>query len=289
MQPLAILVLSFALTAVSTATEPKPQYGGFSPDPEGQQAYLDYIHSLEMIPVETGAELQQAIEAIPVEADISITPAQEANLRGWLYDFLIAFSVSGNDSLAASFYLREGVNNPDGIQKIKEQFAAFESGPAAAQLQAMGIKIPEQSVDDAPFALFKAMHRLGLNMKGRDHLFGNVSFFDSSYRIFALQGAYESYANSATTHGLLPIGGHIWWTPKLGRELEERLNAGEQWVAAEFMFIAEEPENFADFEKGPVRHPFFVRLVWSPEKNMWRLVEAFAPNNAPLHFLFSST
>ena len=41
-----------------------------------------------MIKIEAGDELQQAVEAIPVEADISITPDQEADLRTWLYDFL---------------------------------------------------------------------------------------------------------------------------------------------------------------------------------------------------------
>ena len=51
-----------------------------------------------MIKVESGDELQQAVEAIPAEADIAITPQQEADLRAWLYDFLVAFSASGNDS-----------------------------------------------------------------------------------------------------------------------------------------------------------------------------------------------
>ncbi len=295
MKSLAIRTLYFTLIAAwfavssAAATEPKPQYGGFSPDADGDEAYLDYINGLEMVKVEAGAELKQVIEAIPIEAGLPITPEQEADLRTWLYDFLVAFSISGSDSLAAAFYLREGVNNPDGIQKIKEQFATFGSGPAAAQLKSMGKDIPEQPVDDTPFALFKAMHRFGLNMKGLDYFFGNASFFDSSYRIFELQGAHESYVNYATTHGLLPTGGHMGWGPKLRKEVEERLKAGEQWVVAEFMFIAEEPEDSADFEKGPVRHPFFVRLVWSPEQNMWRLVEAFAPNNAPVMFLFNST
>ena len=45
-----------------------------------------------MIEIEAGPELQKAIEAIPVEAGVSITPEQEAGLRDWLYDFLVAFS-----------------------------------------------------------------------------------------------------------------------------------------------------------------------------------------------------
>ena len=285
MQPLAFALLAIASTAIA---DPKPHYGGFSPDADGQQAYLDYLHSLEMIPVEAGAELQQAIEAIPVEATIPIAPEQAAGLRDWLYEFLVAFSASGNDSLAAVFYLREGVNNPAGIQEIKAQFAAFANAPAA-QLKSMGMAVPKQPVDETPFALFQAMHRFGVNVKGRDYFLGTASFFDSAYRIFELQGAYESYATYAASHGLLPRGGHLGWYPKLRKELEERLRAGEQEVAAEFMFIAEEPEECADFETGPLRFPFFVRLVWSPQKKMWRLVEAFAPNDAPVLFLFSST
>ena len=37
-------------------------------------------HDQEMMKVEAGAELQQAIKAIPVELGISITPKQEADL-----------------------------------------------------------------------------------------------------------------------------------------------------------------------------------------------------------------
>ena len=285
MKPLAFALIATASTAIA---DPKPHYGGFSPDADGQQAYLDYIHSLEMIPVAAGAEVQQTIESIPVASDIPITPEQAAGLRDWLYDFLVAFSASGNDSLAAAFYLREGVNNPAGIQEIKAQFAVFANAPAD-QLKSMGMAIPKQPVDDTPLALFQAMHRFCVNVKGRDYFLGTASFFDSAYRVFALQGAYESYATYATSHGLFPRGGHIGWSPKLRKELEERLKAGEQEVAAEFMFIVEEPEESADFETGPLRFPFFVRLVWSPAKNMWRLVEAFAPNDAPVLFLFNST
>ena len=112
-----------ALVASATAAE-KPQYGGFSPDAEGRQAYLDYIYSLEMIEVEAGPELRSTVEAIPVEAGVALTPAQEAGLRDWLYDFLVAFSGSGSDSLAAAFYLREGVNNPDGVEELKKELEA---------------------------------------------------------------------------------------------------------------------------------------------------------------------
>ena len=303
MNPLAIRTLSFALSAAwfaaasAAAAEPKSQYGGFSPDADGYQAYFDYIHGLEMIKVEAGAELQQAVEAIPVESDIAITPEQEADLRDWLYDFLVAFSVSGNDSLAATFYLREGVDNPDQIQRIKER---LESGPSPAEIAeikkyqeqikaaglTMNIPIPEPIPDagDTPLAILKTQHRQILDAKGCDYFFGNISFFDSKYSVFELQEAYESYADYTKTHGLLPMG-YMSSLP-MGNEIKEALQAEEKWVAAQFMFIAEEPEAFADFEKGPMRYPFFVRLVWSPEKAMWRLAETVMPNNAPVRFTF---
>ena len=283
MKPVAIFALIAAWFTVSTAAA-VPR--GFPPDTDGHPT----------IKIEAGDELQQAVEAIPVEADISITPDQEADLRAWLYDFLVAFSVSGSDSLAAEFYLRGGVN-PEGIADIKRQLAAIKRGGplTAQQLQAMGIQMPELPIGATPFDLFKAMHRFGLNVKRneshlnrRDYFFGNASFFDSAYRVFELQGDYyESYGDYATTHGLLPMR-YTEWSPELRGDIEEGLKLGGQWVAAEFMFIAEEPEEFASFAE-PVRHPFFVRLVWIPGQDIWRLVEAFAPNDAPVLFLFDAT
>ena len=70
------------------------------------------------------------------------------------------------------------------------------------------------------------------------------------------------------------------WPPKLREEIEKKLQEGEQRIFAQFMFIVEEPEECADFETGPMRFPFFTRLAWSPKKNMWRLVEIFASNDA---------
>lgn len=303
MQPVAIRTLYFALIAawfaVSSAAvaEPKSQYGGFSPDDDGRQAYLDYINGLEMIKVEAGAELQQAVAAIPVEPGIPITPEQEADLRAWLYDFLVAFSVSGNDSLAATFYLRGGVDNPDKIQQIKELLERTPSPEETAELNAKLKMLKEAGIDvsslipepvpdagDTPFAILKTQHRQNLDMKGCDYFFGNISFFDSKYSVFELQGEYESYVDYIKTHGLLPMG--YMGSFLMGNEIEEALQAGEKWVAAQFMFIFEEPEEAADFEKGPMRCPFFVRLVWSPEKAMWRLAETVTPNNAPVRFSF---
>ena len=303
MQPLAIRILSLALVAAwlaassAAVAEPTSQYGGFSSDADGHQAYLDYINSLEMIQVEAGAELQQAVEAIPVEPSFPITPEQEADLRAWLYDFLVAFSVSGNDSLAATFYLRGGVDNPDKIQQIKELLERTPSPEEMAEINAKMKMLKEAGIDisslipepvpdagDTPLAILKTQHRQNLDAKGLDYFFGNISFFDSKYSVFELQGEYESYVDYIKTHGLLPMG-HMG-SFLMGNEIEEALQAGEKWVAAQFMFIFEEPEESADFEKGPMRYPFFVRLVWNPEKAMWRLAETVMPNNAPVRFSF---
>ena len=303
MQPVAIRTLYLALITAwfavsSTAVaEPKSQYGDFSPDADGHQAYLDYINGLEMIQVEAGAELQQAVEAIPVEPGVPITPEQEADLRTWLYDFLVAFSVSGSDSLAATFYLRRGMDNPDKIQRIKEQLERTPSPEEMAEINAKlkmfkeaGIDIssliPEPIPDagDTPLAILKTQHRQNLDMKGRDYFFGNISFFDSKYSVFELQGEYEPYVYYIKTHGLLPMG--YTGSFSMSNEIQEALQAGEKWVAAQFMFIFAEPEEAADFEKGPMRYPFFVRLVWSPEKAMWRLAEIVTPNSAPVRFSF---
>ena len=303
MKLLAISTLYFALVAawlaVASAAEAEPehQYGGFSPDAEGHQAYLDYVNRLDMIKAEAGAELQQAVEAIPVEADIPITSAQEADLRGWLYDFLVAFSASGSDSLAAAFYLRGGVDNPDQIQRIKEDLERGPSPEEIAQVKkfqeqlkaaglAMNIPIPEPVPDagDTPLAILATQHRQNLDAKGCDSFFDNASFFDSAYRVFELQGAYESYVDYTKTHGLLPMNHRR--SLLMDNEMREALQAGEKWVAAQFMFIVEEPDECADFETGPMRYPFFVRLVWSPEKAMWRLVEIVMPNSAPVQFSF---
>lgn len=300
MQPVAIRTLYFALIAAwfavsSTAVaEPKSQYGGFSSDDDGRQAYLDYINGLEMIQVEAGAELQQAVAAIPVEPSVPITPGQEADLHTWLYDFLVAFSVSGSDSLAATFYLlRGGIDAPNKIQQVKERLERTPSPEEMAKLKMLkeaGIDvssfIPEPVPDagDTPLAILKTQHRQNLDMKGCDYFFGNISFFDSKYSVFELQGEYESYVDYIKTHGLLPMG-YMGSFP-MGNEIEEALQAGERWVAAQFMFIFEEPEETADFEKGPMRYPFFVRLVWSPEKAVWCLAETVTPNNAPVRFSF---
>ena len=281
MKTLAIHTMSFVLIAAWFAqsasatqqasgldTAPKPQYGGFSSHPDSLQVFYDYIHGQEMISVEAGDELRQAIEAIPVDLGTAISLKQEADLRDWLYDFLVAFSASGSDSLAAAFYLREGINNPDMMQALKEQLASSD--------------IP---TGDTPFDLFAAGHRALLGLTKRDYFFENVSFFDSAFKVFEMEEAYDSYALYLEAHGMVPRG-TLNFPLKLQEEVEETLQAGEPLVFADIMFIVEEPAGVSPWPwQG--RTPSFFRLVWDPERAMWCHTEVYFSRGVPHNFLFS--
>ena len=218
--------------------------------------------------VEAGDELRQAVEAIPVDLSTPIDLKQEAGLRDWLYDFLVAFSASGSDSLAAAFYLREGINNPDMLQTLKEQLASRDV-----------------SIGDTPFDLFTAGHRTLLGITKRDYFFENASFFDSVFKVFEMQEAYDSYALYLRTHGMIPKG-TLNFHLKLQDEVEEALQAGEQLVFADIMFIVEEPAGVSRWSwQG--RTPSFFRLVWDPERAMWRHVEVYFSRGVPQSFLFN--
>ncbi len=284
MKPLAIQTLYFALVAIwlaqsagiaqesvasTDAAEPKPQYGGFASDDAGLQAHLDHINSLEMMKIEAGAELQQAIAAIPIESDIALTPEQEAGLRAWLYELLVAFSASGNDSLAIAFYMRGGVDHD-----LMKQVIAYMNSERRGFLKG-----------DTPRDFLQAMHRETLESNGRDYYFEKASFLHSAFTAFAVQDEYTSYQDYAQTHGMIP---GVVYSNKLPLQqaVAQQLQAGETRVFAQFMFIDEEPEESADFEKGPRRTPCFFRLVWDPEWVVWRPVEAFFNSQVRHAFLF---
>ena len=276
MKKLAFHAIYFPLIAawfgVSSAAEPKSQYGGFSSNPDSLQPFYDYIHDQEMMKVEAGAELRRAIEAIPVNLGTAIDLAQEAGLRDWLYDLLVAFSASGNDSLAAAFYLREGFNNPD----------------LAAQMKKEGERMGLLKGDtNTPFAFCKSMHKFALNfLAERDYFFENVSFSDSVFKVFEMQGAYDSYESYLETHGMIPRGIDFFDLIKMREEVEERLQEGTPLVFVDVMFIVEEPEQFSTFEV-PGRTPSFFRLAWDPEKAIWRHVEIYFSQGVPQDFLFN--
>ena len=267
----ALIAAWFATSSVSA--EPKAQYGGYAFHPDSIQASLqafsDYVNSLEMINVEAGDELQQAIAAIPVKGDTPITPAQEADLRTWLYDLLVAFSVSSNDSLAAAFYLREGVNNPEKIEKLKNELASNDLLKG-----------------ETPFDILKAGHRQRLDEYEYDYYFGKISFFDSAFEVSERQAGYSRYSKSLIDSGMIPPGAISSQSSKMKSEVQEHLQAGKPQTFVEVMFIIEEPEEFASFE-GVARTPFFFRMAWDPDKAMWRQVE-FAYCLGTPYFLFYS-
>ena len=182
MQPLAIRILYVALIAVyggvssAVAVETKYPHGGFEPRLDKFQGLLGYIHTAKKIEVKAGPKLWKTIAAIPVAAGVPITPEQEADLRDWLYDFLVAFSASGSDSLAAQFYLREGVNNPRAIKNMQETLADWG--------------VPN---GDTPSDIFRAMHRAVLDDQGYEYRFGKAFLRHSTFKVFEMQGHYESY------------------------------------------------------------------------------------------------
>ncbi len=268
MQPLAVRILCVALIAVfgsvssAAAVAIKRPDDSFAPRLDRIQGLLDYIHAAEKIKVKAGPTLWQAVEAIPVATNRSITPAQEADLRDWLYDFLVAFSASSNDSLAAQFYLREGVNNPAALQYMKKT------------LENWGI--PR---GDTPFDLFRAMHRAVLNAQDYEYRFGNVFLRHSTFEVFEMQGRYERYRS----HPKDVVKAKF----KLQKEVEAALRAGETRLFTDIAFVAEEPvERTASANS--IYTPFFCRLVWDSEREMWRFVEVVYNSKRPNSFLFSA-
>ena len=264
MQPLAIRILSLALIAISSAAAVETKYpqGGFEPRLDKLQGLLDYVHTAKKVQVKAGPTLWQAIESIPVATGVPITPEQEADLRDWLYDFLVAFSVSGNDSIAAEFYLREGVNNPTALKNMQET------------LEHWGI--PK---GDTPFDLFRAMHRTVLDDQGCEYRFGKAFLRHSTFKVFEMQSQYESYRS----HPRNVVKARF----KLQKEVEAALRAGEKRLFTDIAFVTEEPVESAGSE-GPICTPFFCRLVWDPERAMWRFVEVVYNSKRPNPFLFSA-
>ncbi len=264
MQLVAIRILSVALFAVASvgAVETKYPPGGFNPRLDKLQGLLDYIHTARKVEIKAGPKLWQAIEAIPVATGVPITRQQQADLHDWLYDFLVAFSASGNDSLAAEFYLREGINNPRALQGMQ------------ATLEHWGI--PQ---GDTPLALFKAMHRAVIDAQGYEYRFGHAFFRHSTFKVFEMQGRYEHYRAYPPDVVKARF--------KLQKEVASALRAGERRVFTDIAFVTAEPAASAGAQ-GPICTPFFCRLVWDPQRAMWRFVEAFYNAKLPHAFLFSA-
>jgi len=223
-----------------------------------------------MLKVEAGDALRQAVEAIPVDLGAPIDLEQEASLRAWFYDFLVAHSVSGSDSLATAFYLRGGNIYPDIVETIKNDLKTER---------------PDLLEGDRPFDVFKAAYRFVVFEElERDYLFGQVSFFDSVFKVFEMREEYNSYEDYAKAQGMLPRGvlslEDFLWRP----EVEERLKANKKMVFVDILFIVEEPAEFTTLAV-PGRTPSFFRLVWDSERTIWRPIEAFFSSGVPHSFL----
>ena len=123
--------LIIGLSSISSPSQAREGgYGGFTQ--ENMKEFDDYINSLEMIKVQAGEELNQAVDAIPINLETAIDLEQERGLRDWLRQYLIAFSESGNDSLAAVFYLRAGFNKE---RYIDQNLAWADFARENAQIQ----------------------------------------------------------------------------------------------------------------------------------------------------------
>ncbi|MDE2735409.1 MAG: hypothetical protein OXI72_13510 [Gemmatimonadota bacterium] len=264
MQPLAIRILSLALITVSSAAAVETKYpsGSFEPRLDKLQGLLDYIHTAKKIKIKAGPKLWQAIESIPIAPGVPITPEQEADLRDWLYDFLVAFSVSGNDSLVAQFYLREGVNNPTALKNMQETLESWD--------------IPH---GDTPFDLFRAMHRAVLDDQGYEYRFGKAFLRHSTFKVFEMQDHYENYRSYPRNV--------VKSRFKVQKGVEAALRAGEKRLFTDIAFVTEEPTESAS-SKGPICTPFFCRVVWDSERAVWRFVEVVYASKRPNPFLFSA-
>ena len=132
---------------------------------------------------------------------------------------------------------------------------------------------------DTPFDLFRAMHRAILDHQGYEYCFGNAFFRHSTFKVFEMQGQYENYRS----HPRNAVKSRF----KLQKEVAAALRAGEKRVFTDIAFVTEEPAEFAGSE-GPTCTPFFCRLVWDPERTMWRFVEVVYTAKRPNPFLFSA-
>ena len=118
-----------------------------------------------------------------------------------------------------------------------------------------------------------------LDEQGCEYRFGHAFLRHSTFEGFEMQGRYEHYRS----HRQSVVKSKF----KLQREVEAALRAGEKRVFTDIAFVAEEPAEFAG-AAGPVCTPFFCRLVWDPERAMWRFVEVFYASKRPNPFLFSA-
>ena len=287
-------------------------YGGFTQ--ENIQEFDDYINGLEMIKVQAGEELDQAIDAIPINLETAIDLEQERGLRDWLRQYLIAFSESGNDSLAAVFYLRAGFNKeryiaqslkwinlvrenaqanvivqrPDGTRLTKEEIEK-SSKKKIDNVRARA----ETALKEGALPLFRSMHKDALRNHNKEHFIENISFQDSGFRVFELGQETPTFLRLASDQGMLPRG-YMSHETGLSDKLPALLEAGAKIICADILFIVEEadplpleftpnlvpplPPEFTPITPnlvGPKHTPSFFRLMWDQDKKIWDHLEVF--------------
>ena len=289
-------------------------YGGFTQ--ENIQEFNDYINGLEMIKVQEGHELNQAIDAIPINLETAIDLEQERGLRDWLRQYLIAFSESGNDSLAAAFYLRAGFNKERYInQSLKWLDFLRESAQDSRVIRPDGTIITKEEIEKSSkkrvdniraraetalkqgaLPLFRSMHKDALRNQNKEYFIENVSFQDSGFMVFELGQETPTFLRLASDQGMLSRG-YMSYPTGLSDKLPALLEAREKIICADILFIVEEPlpleftpnlvpplpPEFTPITPnivGPKRTPSFFRLMWDQDKKIWNHLEVFSSYGA---------
>lgn len=282
-------------------------YGGFTQ--ENIQEFYNYIHGQDMIKVQAGEELNQAIDAIPINLETAIDLQQERGLRDWLRQYLTAFSEVGNDSLAAVFYLRDGFD-AERYKRIEIKWAEFEQRHARNQNSNIVVKNKDGSVmtdeekienivektrervetalrEESPLSIVRSEHRAALDFFNKEYFIENVSFRDSEFRVFELNKGAHTFFSLANDRGMLPNGflQHPP-SPTLKEQLPALLEAGERVVCADILFIVEEPAESTYNPTTPGRTPSFFRLIWDRDKKLWHHAEVFYSPGVGANYLF---
>ena len=281
-------------------------YGGFSK--ENIQEFNDYINGLEMLKVQAGEELNQAIDAIPIDLETAIDLEQERSLRDWLRQYLIAFSESGNDSLAAAFYLRAGFNKKryidqsmgwaDFARENAQNPSITIKGPDGTTLTSKeeiekvvkkfidGVRARAEAVSrEGALPLFRSMYKNVLSSH-EEYLIENVSFHDSIFRAFELKKEIPTFLRLASDRGMVPMG-YSHFPTELNGKLPALLEAGDKIICVDVSFIVEAPSAFTP-DLTSKRTSSFFRLMWDQDKKLWRHLEAFySPGEVGRSYFFN--
>ena len=287
--------LIIGLSSISSPSQAREGgYGGFTQ--ENIQEFNDYINGLEMIKVQESDELNQAIDTIPINLETAIDLEQERGLRDWLRQYLIAFSESGNDSLVAILYLRAGFNKERYIAQslVWADFARENARNPSITIQRPDgtiltdkeeiEKVARKVIDDVrasaeialkegALPLFRSIHKDVLRNHNKEYFIENVSFHDSSFRVFELGKEAPTFLHLASDRGMLPMGYRPYPTG-LSDKLPALLESGKKITCADILFIVGEPLEFTP-DPVPRRTSSFFRLMWDQDKKLWRHLEVF--------------